>query len=97
MRRSAEDSAAFVDMLGRNRRALYLARILRDSLLAPELRDGEQRYASLALPGFNPRRDVAFVYGQFTCGRGCDWTEGFVLELRSGTWLVVARRRYSVS
>jgi len=96
---SVDDTAAFNDMLDRNRQAFLITSAVRDSLAsAPRSRaGGPQRFVRFARPGFNARHDVAFVYGQFTCGLMCNWDEGFVLELHNGAWVVVARRRYSVS
>lgn len=99
VRHSVEDSVAVMDMLDRNRHAFKidstLLAVLNGTAQKPPA--PEPRFVRLAFPGFNARGDVAFVYGQFTCGRGCGWDEGFVLERRGSIWLVVARRRYSVS
>lgn len=98
-RSAVEDTAAFRDMLQRNHQAVPIISRVRDSLAraSASRAAGLSRYVRFALPGFNARGDIAFVYGQFTCGPGCGWDEGFVLELRDGAWVVASRRRYSVT
>jgi hypothetical protein len=94
IRADASDTIAVLDMLARNRTAALIAR----STLSVLQRPGDPaRYAKLAHPGFSTHGDIAFVYGQFTCGPRCAWDEGFVLEWRGDTWVVVGRRRYTVS
>jgi len=93
-RYTGADSAALADMLTQNRTAVALD----STLLLAVVRPGKmRRWVRLALPGFNAPGQVAFVYGHFTCGSGCGWDEGFVLELHAGRWTVVARRRYSIT
>jgi len=101
-RDSAQDSVALIDMFARNQRAYVIdhtattvtARAIEAAI---ERAGAPERFVRLSMPGFNTRGDVAFVYGQFTCGAGCTWDEGFVLERRGTAWKVVARRRYSIS
>lgn len=88
------DSAAVLDMLTRNRHVAAVDSVARHRI---QRSGSEPRHVRLALPGFDASGDIAFVYGHFTCGAGCGWDEGFVLERRGSTWTVVARRRYSVS